>query len=272
MSEPASPHNGPIRFLLYGLQRTGTTFLQSLLEQNFGNIAFVNGPDRNRHSHKHFRPCGGTDAVPEPQFAHDFKITSLADLESALTPDEAPDYYLVLAKDPYSWYVSYRRWAQINRWPRPDHHYICEWNLFYGRWWEWATAEPRRVLFVRYEDLIRDGLGQLQALADRCGLSLPPDPVTRLDRVAESRTFSASRRSHYLSAGYLESLWPRELAELNAQLDRGLVDGLEYELVSRHPWADMARARRAHREMLLLCRRALARLRHARPISTDRPR
>jgi hypothetical protein len=149
------------KLLLFGLQRSGTNYLETVLRKRY-RVRFVNDRhDRAAVSHKHARLYADKHLIPEPQYANDVVVDDLASYE-ALLP-KLPDKYVVISKDPYSWLLSYHRWARRCGWPTPDHDYIEEYNAFYGTLLDLASGNDR-MRFVRYGDLIVDELGELAAL------------------------------------------------------------------------------------------------------------
>lgn len=135
-----------MKLLHYGLQRSGTNFLESLLAKKY-HIEILNSniqgirPDRSSPLHKHFRLYDEKDIVPEPKFTNELKINSLDAFEQLL--EVVPDYYLIISKDPYSWFLSYSAWAKRSNWPEVPYHYILEYNLFYGKWLEFSRQTKK---------------------------------------------------------------------------------------------------------------------------------
>ncbi len=77
-----------MKLLHYGLQRSGTNFLESLVAKKY-RVKFLNSnidgirPERSSPLHKHFRLYDEKDIVPEPKFRNELKITSFNDFEES---------------------------------------------------------------------------------------------------------------------------------------------------------------------------------------------
>ena len=96
--------------LHYGLQRSGTNYLETLLKKNF-RIRFLNSnKDRRSPLHKHCRLYKNKQIIPEPQYQNDIVVDTFDQFESLF--EVVPDYYFIISKDPYSWNLSYRNWAK----------------------------------------------------------------------------------------------------------------------------------------------------------------
>ncbi len=216
--------------LIYGLQRSGTHYLEALLRKRFKvNILNHEGGGSDPRQ-RHFRPYNEKELVPDPAFHNDYKIDRLADLEQALELKPAPDAFLILSKNPYAWYLSYCRYAYQQNWPEVDHNYIEEYNRFYGKWLQLAEGE-HRVHLVKYGDLLREPeavLGELQGalrLEKRAFPWLVWLP-RRIRRVL--RHFSDRRRKYYLGEHFYGDIDPWEMSKINEGIDPELVRALGY--------------------------------------------
>jgi hypothetical protein len=223
-----------VKLLHYGLQRSGTNFLESLLAKKY-RVQFLNSnidgirPDRSSPLHKHFRLYDEKDIVPEPKFRNEYKIASLADFEKLL--EVVPDYYLIISKDPYSWYLSYKEWARRSNWEPVPYHYILEYNLFYAKWLE-LSRQTNKILFVRYIDLLREPDEELKRLETAMHLKKKFLYTLRSNvvfKVPQSAEFSIDRRSYYLSEQYLQSYTKEGLKEINNLLDLKVLSRLGYQ-------------------------------------------
>lgn len=143
------------KILHYGLQRSGTNFLETVLLQNF-NIKIINNNfERNHPTHKHFRLYDNKILIPESNYYNNFQLNNFNDFINSLSPDERPDGIIIISKDPYSWYLSYKSWAKKCNWIPPKHHYIEEYNQFYKKWIDFSK-ENDKVIFVNYINLLRN--------------------------------------------------------------------------------------------------------------------
>jgi hypothetical protein len=222
------------KLLHYGLQRSGTNFLESLLAKKYrvqilnSNIDGVR-PDRSSPLHKHFRLYDEKDIVPEPQYRNEIKIATFNDFEQLL--EVIPDYYLIISKDPNSWFLSYSEWARKCNWPDVSYHYILEYNLFYAKWLEFSQ-QTKRILFVRYVDLLRDPEKELSRLELKMHLKKKFLYILRSNvvfKVPQSGEFSIDRRSYYLGEEYLHEYTKEGLQEINDLIDPEVLTRLGYQ-------------------------------------------
>lgn len=218
-----------MNLLHYGLQRSGTNYLKALLEKKY-RVRFLNSnKDRSSPLQKHFRLYDNKDIIPEIQYGNDIVIKDFQEFERHFTV--VPDYYLVISKDPYSWFLSYSSWARKCNWPAVGHHYIEEYNLFYKKWLEFSR-QSGKIVFVRYIDLLRDLDSELDRLTTTMQLrekwlaGLLPG---RVSKVSQSRLFTEERRAYYLGEKYLEEYSDAALQQLNDALDPEVIALLGYE-------------------------------------------
>ena len=147
------------------------------------------------------------------------------------TLDVVPDFYIVISKDPYSWLISYRNWAQTCNWPKVEHHYILEYNLFHAKWLELARHTDR-IVFVRYVDLLRNARAELGRLELSMGLHrrlVGRFLGNSVGKVTLSERFNRQRSAYYTEEQYLERYTDAELNEVNGLLDPVVLAGLGYQ-------------------------------------------
>lgn len=218
-----------MNLLHYGLQRSGTNFIEKLLKKKY-RVRFLNSDkDRSSPLQKHFRLYDNKDIIPGPLYRNDLKIPDFENFERLL--EVAPDYYLVVSKDPYSWLLSYNNWAKKCNWPIVSHHYIEEYNLFYGKWLEFSQ-QTGKIIFIRYVDLLQDTNKELSRLESRIDLRKGIFSQFRsnvIGKVSQTGRFSNDRRSYYLSEKYLERYNNEDFQEINSFLDLKIISQLGYE-------------------------------------------
>jgi len=226
----------PKCLLHYGLQRSGTNYTASLLQQNF-NARILNLDARRDHPlHKHFRLYDQKDLVPEPQFRNTYLLQDFASYLAATELKQEPDRVLVISKNPYSWYLSLRNWAHKCNWPAVQHHYVEEYTLFYRRWMEFGQQDSR-IIFLRYIDLIISPDATLTDLAEQLGLRQKWSrrllgSWRSLRRVPQSAPFTPERQHYYQAQQYFQELSPTEVGEINGWLDPDWMAFMGYEIVS----------------------------------------
>lgn len=220
---------GSMKLLHYGLQRSGTNFLESLLKKNY-RVQFLNSnKSRSLPLQKHFRLYSKKNIIPEPQYCNNIIVENFENFEALF--EVVPDYYLVLSKDPYSWYLSYREWAKKCNWPKVNHHYIEEYNLFYGKFLEFSN-QTEKVIFVKYIDLLKDSNAVLNQLQER--MNLKKTIISRFilrkpSKVSQSSRFANERRAYYIEEKYLKEYSNEDLQLLNDSLDIEVTGLLGYQ-------------------------------------------
>ena len=136
----------------YGLQRSGTNFLETLLKKNFR----VNIPNlRKEREHplqKHFRLYHDKTKIPEPKYYNEYTYDHFKEFEHSLDLEKA-NGIIIISKDPYSWLLSYEIWANKCSWPIPNYSYMEEYNLFLTKWREFEN-QTDKIIFIRYIDLL----------------------------------------------------------------------------------------------------------------------
>ena len=221
-----------MKLLLYGLQRSGTNYLERVIARKF-KVKFLNNKtDRSNPLHKHFRIYDNKDIIPEPKYKNNIDIENIEQFEKLI--GDQVNYYLVISKDPYSWLQSYQNWAEQCNWPENEHHYIEEYNLFYGKWLDFSNCKTN-VIFIRYIDLLKDldselnRLKRIMGLRKRLFAKIFPNRG-RIIKVSQSSKFTESRRNYYINKKYLEMYSDNEIEDINKKLDSEIIESLGYEL------------------------------------------
>jgi hypothetical protein len=217
------------KVLHYGLQRSGTNFLEMVLNKKFRVRVCNSNKDRRNPLQKHFRLYDNKNVISDPQYINNIIIRNFTYFESLLP--FIPSSIIVISKDPYSWFKSYTRWAEKCHWPPVSHHYIEEYNLFYSKWLE-MSEQSAKIKFVRYCDLLQNGEDIIPFLEEKTGLTPASSGFSfrsGLQKVPQSSKFSTDRRDYYLSERYLKEFgWP-EIDALNRHLDVRTTMRLGYE-------------------------------------------
>lgn len=220
-----------MKLLHYGLQRSGTNYLETLLEKNYC-VEFLNSnSDRRSPIQKHFRLYDAKQIVGDPGYRNNVMVRSFDEFESLI--GKKVDRYLVISKDPYSWFLSYCSWAKKCEWKPVQHHYIEEYNLFYGKFIE-LSKQTEKLCFIRYIDLLCDPHLHLSQLEQSLGLKrrfLSRGKIRLPSKVMQSAGFSNDKKKYYTEQKYLREFSDDELAQLNEKLDHGLAFSLGYETI-----------------------------------------
>lgn len=233
LSSWTSLNGTDMKLLLYGLQRSGTNFLETTLRKNF-KVEFLNSNRlRSAPIHKHFRFYSNKNLIPEPQYKNDVSVESFQEFESLFS--SAPERYLVMSKDPYSWFLSYKKWADKCDWPAADHHYAEEYNAFY-KFFAQLSRETDRIIFVRYSDLLTDAEATLTRLAGEA--DMPRRKLSEWSgfnvprKVSQSGSFDSEKARYYTEREFLNQLSDQEIQEINNTIDLDLMTFLGYEVAT----------------------------------------
>lgn len=135
-----------MKILIYGLQRSGTNYLKEILLKT-KNIKFINGNDRSKFTHKHYRFHNKLDIIPDDKYIPKSNIKSVKEIYDKTNINKI----IVIKKNIYSWYDSIIKWAKMCNWKFKkefNEEYIEEYYLFY------KFFENSDVILINYEDLL----------------------------------------------------------------------------------------------------------------------
>ncbi len=219
-----------VKLIHYGLQRSGTNYLAALLRKRY-RVHFLNNyKDLSSPVHKHFRLYDKKEIIPVPQYKNELRLAGFAEFEGVL--NTILDYYVVISKDPYSWYLSYQEWAKKCGWPSVKHHYISEYNAFYGKWIEFSR-QTNKIGFVRYIDLIENEKKELSRLEAVMGLkkrAFYRFLKKKITQLPHSEKFTSDRRDYYINYEYMNKYTKNSLSEMNRLIDDNVTSELGYEV------------------------------------------
>jgi hypothetical protein len=238
------------KFILYGVERTGTNYFQGLLKKNFNNLLFFNdGKAKTLPIHKHFRLYDEQWFLPDIGYFQNFKYPDFASFDKHVSEitGETDINYLVSVKEPYSWYISFsnlaRKKSRVTKLIRNgwhpyitrniNPHFIFDYNLFYKKWINFQEENPDRVMIVRYEDLLLEREDTLQKVQEHFGLEKAQEEFTNLSKVPMSRKFTDSRKNYYVNQEYFNEFTEHQLMVLTEHMDKEVVDTLGYSLYDR---------------------------------------
>ena len=225
--------------LLYGMQRTGSNYTEQVLLQNFQNIRFYNNDfARCLPVHKHFRLYDEKAVIPDVRFYNSFIYKNFKDFKEHVEKilGRSVKLFVVTMKDPYSWYVSYKKHAKKNKFTyiknSLNSHYIIDYNLFYRKWLDFSVEAPGEVLIVKYEDLIGDLEASLQRMGEKLKLDRSSEQIVNPAKVIMNKRFTASRANYYKDKLYLDLISERELSVIQHLLDPELISSMNYQIIS----------------------------------------
>ncbi|MGB5819501.1 MAG: sulfotransferase domain-containing protein [Saonia sp.] len=221
--------------LHYGLQRSGTNYLENLLKKNFQVNILNSNEDRAHPLQKHFRLYDEKNLIPEPQYDNNLFFSHFWEYLESLEIEQRIDGIIIISKDPYSWFLSYMNWRANCDWPEAEHHYAQEYNLFYKKWLSFSEQDDR-IHFVRYVDLLSNPSDELKIIKKKYKLSL--NLITKLGgvkssfkKVAHSKSFSNKRVDYYLNKGFLSDYDNDSLEKINKIVEPELLKSMNYERI-----------------------------------------
>ncbi|MBT3647509.1 MAG: hypothetical protein HN542_04625 [Flavobacteriales bacterium] len=229
--------------MIYGLQRSGTNYVEALLVENFEGVQIWNEhyPDC-LPTQKHFRLYDEKHLIPSLQFQNNFLYDGFSDFDkhvSRLT-EKSQLSYVVVVKHPLSWYLSYFNWASKKH--HIDHrkkdvngHFILEWNLFMKKWLAFQAEAPGRVHIVKYEDLIADHDTSLEAASSYLKLTKRHSDFFIPEKVGMSKGFGKKRLDYYKKKSYLDELPETHYRVIRELVDDNVLSDLGYEMKDSQP-------------------------------------
>ena len=225
--------------LLYGMQRTGSNYVQQVLLQNFQDIRFYNNSfARCLPSHKHFRLYDEKAIIPDSRFYNSFTYSRFKDFKEHVgkVTEREISIFIVCIKDPYSWYLSYKKHARKNRFTyfkkSLNSHYLIDYNLFYRKWLDFSMEAPDEVLIIKYEDLIEDLDGSLQRIGKKFNLERSSESIVNPAKVNMNRAFTKARSFYYKEKKYLDLISEQEKSVIRHLLDPELISLTGYQIIT----------------------------------------
>jgi hypothetical protein len=142
---------------------------------------------------------------------------------------------IVMVKDPYAWYQSYLLHARRNGYvcykKFVNQHFIIDYNRYYKKWLDFRDEVPKRVMVIRYEDLIAKREETLEAVKQCFELKKLHNGYQNVEKVAMSRKWSAKRLDYYKNKSYVKMLNKEELHVINHTLCPLLMERLGYTFI-----------------------------------------
>lgn len=234
-----------MKILIYGLQRSGTNLLEQILIQSYKDIKIINN---NRYAknplNKHFRPHSYQDKIHN-LYKHKLPIKSFDSFISYLT--EIPDHFIIVSKDPYSWFVSYSNWAQNNphQYHPVDFHFSEEYELFYSNWITFSSDKNNIIYrrhrsngnngkvihFVRYIDLLEKINSTIKILMQNMGLNTNIK-IELPEKVPYSKRFTKDTLEFYRNKLYLEFISDIDKQIISQTVTKNTFSKLGYDCIT----------------------------------------
>ncbi len=230
----------PVNVKIFGLQRSGTNYLQWLLEHNFSNVRVLvdhtgwkHGPVPDRidwsgkdwHDPDWSSPAAATFVLRRLE---ELGPAGIAQLEQEYSSQRLTQVFIF--KNPYAWCHSYARYRGMPLLPVASEtvRLWCDRNR---QWHSFAENHTDRSLFIAYEDLLAR---PTMVLAHVRGLGLerlsgPWRDVRRTMTPLGVPSVKDFDRGYYLRRCYLRNYDPENLAYVRRLLPPGLMRKLGYD-------------------------------------------
>ena len=181
---------------IFGIQRTGTNYLEFLIRSN---VLLADSPvilNDVPFTRDHF-PGWKHEAVP---------VVDVDEQQRRLANNIA----VILIKNPYTWYKSIRRWTRGTEkfsfdgfGGRDPEHFFKQYNSLYADHKKLLIGEKRDTVYehsalIRYEDLILNPRKEIYKFAVKFNLTIE-GKFSDTNRAVQSRVFTESMRTYYLA-------------------------------------------------------------------------
>ena len=176
---------------IYGMPRTGTTFIGFLMMRNLepghkvGELGYKHDPALTLEGMKEWARKYGGKVMQERSFA----------------AMKGTVYPVIMIKNPYSWYQSMCRFRQRDISIKAEYK---QYNECYRSWKE-LLENPHKPFGVgvkiKYEDLLINTEKELNRICKCSGVRRLDSALSIPDKVPQSDEFTESRRQFYLSGG-----------------------------------------------------------------------
>lgn len=218
------------KYLLYGLQRSGTNILQTFIEKNF-NIYLMNKNEKDRQSPycKHFRIYNNKDLIPKTnkkdQYKNQYIVNSLEELDKLLGDSTHTNKYIIVYKNIFSWLLSIEKWAKNNKWiTNSKMEFIEDYLNFIKKWY---SIKNDRVIFIDYEDFLNIS-DDNNLLVNKLSVFFNkwPKKITRsFNKVNCSKKFTTSKKEYYINNEYMNLYTKKEVDKIkNNKIYQELID------------------------------------------------
>jgi len=182
-------------FKVFGIQRTGTTYLRELLKQNFHLPVLT-----HELGWKHGEICDPSTQLERVKFK--YGAERLEELRGIAASCKITA--IIIIKNPYSWLQSMEAWGRkaSKEQMSGSAAYFEAYNLLYkNHLWFIKAQRPiycyKRVFFVQYEALLAQLGDTLQYIARKSEHQLKG--IADAEWVEQSQPLTAEKRTFYLS-------------------------------------------------------------------------
>jgi len=209
----------------YGLQRTGTCYLNWLLNNNFENIRVLAGD-------KHTRPIDITKIEPQnfdsSHMTHQLTTNMKTQLVKAAESKQLK--YVISIKNPYSWIKSWYRYKPNSG---SIETVIKTWNKKNNIFLDFYNNNIDNAFIVLYQDLIINYEDILSQIEQKFNLQKTGDLITNIEK-RMTRGYTPGNRNfnknYYINREYMNEFNKKQITKIKTLTDKKLLESLGYEV------------------------------------------
>ena len=202
---------------MFGIQRTGTNFIQQILRQNYKNVRALD----NQFGWKHGTPLSLKKIdiwiAAKPNRKKYYPI--LNDIKSGNLM-----YPCFIIKNPYSWHQSIKKWNgskfNLEKSYKRYNLLYTSYRNFYEEDYK-SSGLYRQGIIIRYEDVLKDTQRVISEIAKSFGLE-PKGNFVIPNKVPQSANFDEDRKKFYLGSGTFD-LPSKIVQKINSLVDWNLM-------------------------------------------------
>jgi len=224
--------------VVFGLYRSGTSFLsKSLIANTIDCLIF----DRDKHECYKKLKLRHADRLTVFK-SGDCSNNNGLEIENDKDPYSKRYKYILIYKNPYSWYISYKyRYKDYNveMGTTDINNIISGWNGFHGAWINFLS-DKENYCIINYEDLISNFKKEFSTICNILGISRRRKLLdySQYDHHVSPRHFSFFDKNYYLNQDYLKLITKDEYYTINQCLSNDVLHMLRvnrvYESSSLH--------------------------------------
>lgn len=240
-SELTLEEGEPAHFVkVQGLERSGTNYLAWLVRRNFAKAKVLVNATGWKHARIPAMIDWSGEGWEDPALDSASRHRRIADDLEELRPhldrlkSEIRAHrlrYVVVCKNPVSWYASYARYKRVS--PSPvRRRWLNRWSALNGHWVEFVDRRPEQCRVFRYEDLLIRGEELLSRELSAFGIERRPGPWREPIRQLKpgGSLGDAFEPDYYRNRSYLSHFTPRDLRRISKHVPESLVSRLGYTL------------------------------------------
>ena len=196
-----------MKYLIYGLQRSGTNFLEEILNKKY-NIQVSNDKNRKSILHKHFRLYSEKNKIPIPDYINNKYFKYFKDFYDIIKKQINDDFkIIIIKKDIFSWLISIYKWSIKCNWNITDKNiFLNDYYLFYKKWKEYYDNNTNKILFINYIDLLNNNNLLIEKMNKFFNLTKVNDikKLNDIKKVNCSTIFNSKKKKYYINKEYMK--------------------------------------------------------------------